>query len=293
MKDELIRISVANGQARAFITQSKNTAEKARQIHASSPVVTAAHGRLLSAAAMMGMTLGEKDDKLSIIVKGSGPVGSILVTANSQGQVKGIPENPQVEVANKANGKLDVAGLIGPGTITVVKDMGAKEPFSGTVELLSSEIAEDLAYYYLQSEQTPSALALGVHIASNYRVEASGGYLIQMLPGSDDLVAAKIEEKVIALGPVSELFLRGYGVDSLADALFSELGYEITERLSLDYVCSCSEDRMKALLLSLGKEELLAMKDEDGGAELVCHFCNSTYYFSENDLKSLIEFLGG
>lgn len=289
MEDKILRLTVAEGGAVAFVASSKHTVEKARQTHQASPVVTAALGRLLTACGMMGQMLDDSSDKLSILIKGDGPVGSLLVTGNHKGQVKGFANHPQVEVENKVRGKLDVASLIGKGSLTVIKDVGGKEPFAGTVELVSSEIAEDLAYYYVQSEQTMTAMALGVHIAEDYRVDAAGGYMIQLLPGANPDLARQLETQVLALGPISEAYRQGASPEDIADRLFKDLGYKIHSESPLEFYCSCSKDRLASVLVSLGKQELENIIAKDKGAEVLCQFCNQTYKFSEQELRDLLD----
>lgn len=288
MEDKILRLTGGNGSFRAFIASSSHTVEKARSLHHTSPVMTAALGRLLTAAGMMGLSLENEEGKLTLLIRGDGPAGSLLATTTALGEVKGYVTNPQVEVPNKKPGKLDVGGALGQGSLTVIRDLGDKEPFSGTVELVSGEIAEDLAYYYLQSEQTPSALALGVHVNKDYQVEVAGGYMIQMLPGADAQLADRLEAKIMELGPVTELLRKGETPESLAELLFADFGYEVYDTTPLDYVCHCSKDRLASVLVSLGKAELEKMLEEDKGAEVVCHFCNKAYKFEEAELRELI-----
>lgn len=288
MQDKIIRVTGGQGSFRAFIANSTQTVEEARKLHHTSPVMTAALGRLLTAAGMMGLSLENEEGKLTLLVRGDGPAGSLLATTTALGEVKGYVTHPQVEVPNKRPGKLDVGHAIGQGSLTVIRDLGEKEPFSGTVELVSGEIAEDLAYYYLQSEQTPSALALGVHVQKDYSVEVAGGFMIQMLPGADDQIAAQLEQRILDLGPVTDLLRRGETPESLAELLFADLDYTLYESTPLAYACHCSKDHLASVLVSLGKEELEKMAVEDHGAEVHCHFCNKNYKFSEADLRNLI-----
>ena len=288
MQDQMIRLTGGNGSFRAFIANSTQTVEEARKIHHTSPVMTAALGRLLTAAGMMGLSLENEEGKLTLLIRGEGPAGSLLATTIALGEVKGYVTNPQVEVPNKRHGKLDVGRAIGPGSLTVIRDIGEKEPFAGTVELVSGEIAEDLAYYYLQSEQTPSALALGVHVQKDYSVEVAGGFMIQMLPDADDQVAAQLEQRILELGPVTDLLRRGETPESLVELLFADFDYTIYDTTPLAYVCHCSKDHLASVLVSLGQEELQKMVDEDQGAEVVCHFCNKAYKFDETELRDLI-----
>ncbi|MDO5015485.1 MAG: Hsp33 family molecular chaperone HslO [Eubacteriales bacterium] len=288
MSDQILRLTVAQGTAVAYIAQARETVEKARALHATSPVVSAALGRLLIASSMMGQMLDDEKDKISVIIKGEGPVGTILATSNRRGQVKGFALRPQIEVPNKPNGKLDVGGLIGPGSLTVLKDVGGDVPFSGTVELFSSEIAEDLAYYYAQSEQTPTAMALGVHVSADYTIGAAGGFMIQILPDADEAVIEQLEKNIRELGAVSDFYLQGGSPEELAERLFGNLGYEIHERCPLEFHCSCSKEKLTSVLISLGRQELESMLHEDKGADVRCEFCNSSYHFSEEDLKTIL-----
>lgn len=288
MSDQILRLTVAEAAAVAYIADARDTVEKARKLHRTSPVVSAALGRLLIATSMMGQMLDDEKDKLSVVIKGEGPVATILSTANRRGEVKGFALHPQVEVPNKPNGKLDVGGLIGPGSLTVLKDVGADVPFAGTVELVSSEIAEDLAYYYAQSEQTPTAMALGVHVAADYTIGAAGGFLIQMMPDADEALVEQLEKNIYELGSVSDFYLQGASPEELAERLFGNVGYEIHEACPLAFHCSCSKEKLTSVLISLGREELESMLKEEKGADVRCEFCNSSYHFSEEDLKALL-----
>lgn len=289
MSDKILRLAAANDQLLVLIADSKDTVEYARQIHQTSPVVSAALGRLLTGTAMMGLLLKDKKDLLTLRMRGDGPLEGLLATANNHGEVKGYALHPQVEVPNKANGKLNVGGVIGQGTLTVIRDTGEKEPFSGTVELLSGEVAEDIAYYFVQSEQKPSAVALGVHVAPDYHVDRAGGYLIQALPDADPALLDELQAKLATLPSVTELYGEGHTPESIAELIFGEYGYTLEEEIPLSFTCSCNRDTIARLLISLGRQELQAMAEEDHGADVACQFCGRSYHFTEDELKKLAE----
>lgn len=289
MEDYIIRATAANGAIRAFAVTSKNTVETARSLHNTSPVATAALGRLLSAAAMMGIMLKGEKDLLTLQIRGDGPLQGIVVSADSQANVKGYVFNPYVEVPDKYEGKLDVSKAIGNGNISVIKDIGLKEPYCGQIELVSGEIAEDLTYYFAKSEQTPSAVGLGVLIDRDTTVMASGGFIIQLMPDADDEIAEKLEEKINRTPYVTTLLDMGYTPEDILKLILGDFNLEINEKKEMRFYCNCSRSRVEKALISLGKDELTKIIEEDKKAQLHCHFCNKEYNFNEDELKEILK----
>lgn len=273
---------------RAFFADTRETVNTAAELHQTTAVMAAALGRLLTAGAMMGLMLKNDGDLLTLNIKGDGPAGGLLVTADKNGHVKGYPQNPYADVPNKPNGKLDVSGAIGSGTLTVIKDMGFRDPYLGTIELQTGEIAEDITYYFAQSEQTPSAVSLGVLVDVDYSIRQAGGFIIQLLPGATDEVISYLEQKLSGLDSMTNLYEQGHTPESLAQLLFEEIGYEELERTPVCFRCDCSPERAKSVLISLGREELTKLKEEDKSASLSCQFCNKQYQFGEAELDELI-----
>lgn len=287
-KDHILRISLRQGRLRALIATAKDTVQEAHQRHDTSAVASAALGRLLIAGGMMGTFLKEKEDLITLRIKADGPLGGALVTANNQGEVKGYVGNPHAEVANYGNGKLNVAGVIGQGHLTVTRD-GYGEPYQSTVALQSGEVAEDITYYFAQSEQTPSVVALGVLVERDLSIRAAGGFIVQLLPGADEEDICFLEERLRDLPAVTSLLDQGLQPKDIALRLFAPEDFQVLERLPLTFTCHCNRQRVEKALISLGKEELAAMIAEDGEAEINCHFCNSTYVFSNDELQTLCE----
>jgi molecular chaperone Hsp33 len=287
MNDHILRVTAAGGTLRAFFADTRETVGEARRIHKTSPVVSAALGRMLTAAAMMGLDLKNRGDLLTLAIKGEGPVGTVLVTTDERGRVKGYAGVPGANIPPKANKKLDVSGIIGKGTLTVTKDTGVKEPYSGTVPLQTGEVAEDIAYYFSQSQQIPSAVALGVLVNPDRSIRRSGGFMIQLMPGADESLIGYLEEKIAKLGSITTLYENGYNPDSIARELLGPFGHKITERVPVRYYCNCSKERVEKALIALGGQELLKIAAEDRQATVNCHFCAKTYKFNENDLRRL------
>lgn len=288
MSDYILRVTAMDGMVRGFFATSKATVQAALDAHHTSPVATAALGRLLTGGAMMGLMLKGDKDKLTLQLKGDGLGGPILVTSDNKGTVKGYIANPQANVANKANGKLDVSGLVGKGILTVIRDEPFGAPYNGSVEITSGEIAEDLAYYFAQSEQIPSVVSLGV-LVQNTKLWQAGGFIIQLLPGATEAVTEKLEAKLKDLPSLTTLYTEGHTPESLVDFFFGEGNYTITEKVPLKFYCDCSREKIEKALIAIGKDELTAILEEDKKAEVHCHFCNKDYHFDENDLKTLIE----
>ncbi|NLY66189.1 MAG: Hsp33 family molecular chaperone HslO [Tissierellia bacterium] len=290
MKDYLIRGMDGKGNIRFFAATTTLLAEKARKIHNTSPTATAALGRALTAAAMLGIDLKNEKDILTFRIKGDGPIGSILTVANNRGQVKGYVTNPHADLPTRADGKLDVGGLVGKnGQLAIIKDLGLKEPYIGLTDLISGEIAEDLAHYFYTSEQQPTAISLGVLVDKDISVRAAGGYMLQLLPGIKDDEIDRIEEIIRNAAPISTLVDEGLSAEDILQKLFGEFEVKILDKIPLEYNCNCSKDRIKEVLISLGNEELKKIIEEDEKAEVVCHFCNTKYNFSKEELMELLK----
>ncbi len=285
----MIRATAANGFIRAFAATTKDIAQTAADAHKTTPVVTAALGRTLTAGAMMGLMMKGDKDIMTIIVKGDGPIGGITVTADSHGNVKGYPENAKVDVPLKRPGKLDVGAAVGAGSLTVIKDLGLKEPYTGTVELVNGEIAEDITYYFAASEQVPSAVGLGVLVDTDRSVRASGGFIIQLMPGVPDEVVDKLEKKVNELESVTSMLDSGMTPEDMINSILAGFDPEILEKDELHFYCNCSKDRMAKALISLGARELTSLIADNEPIELKCHFCESCYSFEVEELKEMLE----
>ena len=283
----------AGGQARIIAVDSTEAVAEALRIHNTSPVATAALGRTLTAAMLMSAGLKNDTDAVTLSIKGDGPIGGILAVADRTGNVRGYCGDPHVDLPLNEKGKLDVGGAVGRGVLTVIKDLGLKEPYSGTTELISGEIAEDLTYYFAASEQIPSAVAAGVLVApaendTGYGVAAAGGYMVQLLPGASDELADVISDRVAAMLPVTTLLNAGATPRDICEDLLSGLELVFEEQRRAEYRCNCSRERMEAGLKSIGRRELRRIMLEDKCAETVCHFCNTVYRFDEQDLWRLL-----
>ena len=286
MKDYIVRATAANGQVRAFAAITRETIEEARQHHGTSPVATAALGRLLTAGTMMGSMMKNETDMLTLQVRGDGPIGGITVTADSKGDVKGYVENPDVMLPPK-NGKLDVGGAVGIGLLQVIKDMGPKEPYSGQTILVSSEIAEDLTYYFANSEQVPSSVGLGVLMEKDNTVKTAGGFIIQMMPFAEDATISQIEENLKLVTSVTELLDKGYTPEQLLEELLGNVGLEITDTMPTRFYCNCSKERVEQAVASVGKKDIQEMINDGKPIEVKCHFCNTSYQFDTQELKEI------
>jgi len=291
----LVSGTFADGQARIIAADSTLAVRKALELHNTSPVATAALGRLLTGAMLMSCGLKNDTDSISLIVKGSGPIGGIVAISDRFGNVRGYCSEPHCDLPLNKAGKLDVGGAVGAGVLTVIKDLGLKEPYSGTVELISGEIAEDLTYYFATSEQVPTAMAAGVLVGPSdetgcgYDVAAAGGYMVQMMPGAEDSLIDTVSERVAALPPVTTLINAGMTPKELCEDLLKDLKFELKEEKYAAYRCKCSRERMEEGLLSIGKPELRRILVEDHQADTFCHFCNTTYHFTEADLWKLLK----
>lgn len=289
MSDQLIRAISKDGHIKATAVSTRALTERARQIHKALPVATAALGRTLAAVSMMGNALKEDGASVTLQIKGGGPLGTLLAVSDNQGNVRGTVDNPVVDLPLRPDGKLDVGAAVGhEGTLTVIRDLNMKEPYVGSVSLLGGEIAEDLAAYFVESEQIPTACGLGVLVDRDQSVLAAGGYLIQLLPGAGEDVIAKVEGSLMAAGPVTGLLRNDPDPEAMLRHALSDFDLEILERSPIEYRCYCSRDRMERALISLGPEELQAMIDEQGSADLTYRFCDNVQHFSRADLEAMV-----
>lgn len=287
MSDYIVRATAADDQIRAFAISSREMVEKARQIHNTSPVATAAFGRLLTGAAMMGTMMKGEKDILTIRMMGDGPINGITVTADSSANVKGYVGNPNVVIPPNYAGKLDVGAAIGYGTMTVTKDLGLKEPYASQVSLTTSEVAEDLTYYFASSEQVPSAVALGVLMEKDNTVKQAGGFIVQLMPFAEEKVIKFLEDKIAAITSVTDLLEKGMTPEDILEYVLGELGLKINDKIDTQYYCNCSKQRVQKALLSVGRKELLDMINDGKDITVNCHFCNTDYVFPVNELKEL------
>lgn len=288
MSDYILRATAAGGAVRLFVADTRQTVQQAFEYHRTSPVMSAALGRALTAAAIMGSMLKSEKDLVTIQIKGDGPGGGLTVTSNSKSEVKGYVNNPIVDIPLKPNGKLDVQAALGFGTLTVIKDLGMKEPYIGNIPLVSGEIAEDITYYFAKSEQTPSAVALGVLVDRDYSIKAAGGFVIQMMPEAEEEIITAIEEKLKTVEPVTAMLEKGMTPEDILNVLVGEWQPKILDKVPVNYVCSCSRERVEKALIAIGKKEIAKIIEEDGKASLHCHFCNKEYDFSREDLERLL-----
>ena len=289
MSDQLIRAISQDGLIKVSAVSTRDLTERARQIHKTLPVATAALGRLLAGASMMGNALKEEAASLTLQIKGGGPLGTLLAVSDHEGNVRGTVENPAVDIPLREDGKLDVGTAVGnQGTLTVIRDLRMKEPYVGSVGLLWGEIAEDIALYFVESEQIPTACGLGVLVDRDQSVLSAGGYLVQLLPGAEEETAAALEASLRGAKPVTELLQADPDPEALLRAALPGLALEVLEKRPIAYRCDCSRERMERALVSLGREELRAMMDEQGGAELTCRFCDNVQRFSKEELEALL-----
>ena len=290
MTDQLVRAISKDGCVKAVAVSTRDLTERSRQIHKTLPVATAALGRTLAACSMMGNALKGEGSSLTLQIKGGGPLGTILAVSDSEGNVRGTVDNPQVDLPLRADGKLDVGGAVGcDGTLTVIRDLHVKEPYVGSVALLGGEIAEDLAAYFVESEQIPTACGLGVLVDRDQSVRSAGGYLIQLLPGAGEDVISKVEGSIMAAGQVSSILTENDDPEAMLRRVLGDFDLEILEKSPISYRCFCSRERMERALISLGPGELRAMIDEQGEATLTCRFCDSVQHFSREELEGLLE----
>lgn len=289
MEDYMVRATAADHQIRAFAATTGNLVECARAAHNTSPVATAALGRTLTAGVMMGSMMKSREDMLTIQVRGDGPLGGITVTADSLGNVKGYVHNPGVLLPPNARGKLDVGGAVGKGTLRVIKDMGMKEPYAGQTALQTGEIAEDLTYYFATSEQVPSSVGLGVLMERDNTVRQAGGFILQLMPFTQESVIKALEQKLSQVTSVTAMLDAGQTPEGILEELLGDLGLEINETMPVRFSCNCSHERVEKALISVGKKELQEMIGEGEPVELNCHFCGKSYTFSVEELKNLLK----
>ena len=283
---KLIKYITDNGGAVIVIADTTDVVSKAEQIHQTSAVVTAGLGRLLTAASMMGSALKNEKNSLTLRVSGDGPVGSLVAVSDWNGNVRGYAVNSVVEIPLNSKGKLDVGGAVGKGSLTVLKDLGEKEPYVGSIGLVSGEIAEDITAYYAYSEQIPTVCALGVLVNEDLTVNKAGGFLIQLLPGADLKDIEQIEENLNGLPSVTQMMTKGMTANDICDAVMKGFQLHKLEENKVSYFCPCSRERSEEILRSIGVEELTDMAQKDHGAELCCHFCDQRYHFTEKELLS-------
>lgn len=289
MSDYIIRGTAANSQIRAFAATTKETVEYARSAHNTSPIATAALGRLLTAGAIMGSMMKGEKDILTLQIKSGGPIGGITVTADSSANVKGYVNNPDVILPPNSIGKLDVAGAVGVGFLNVIKDMGLKEPYSSQTVLQTSEIAEDLTYYFATSEQVPSAVGLGVLMEKNNTVKQAGGFIIQLMPFAEEKVIDRLEEKLQTITSVTSMLDEGQTPEMILETILGEFGFEVSEKIPTQFDCNCTKDRVEKAIISIGKKDIQEMINDGEDIEVNCHFCNTHYKFNVEELKDLIK----
>lgn len=290
MADRIVRAISTDGMVQAAAICSRDLTERARQIHKTLPVATAALGRTLAAASMMGNALKSDGASLTLQFKGGGPLGTVLAVSDNEGNVRGYVTNPHVDIPLRKDGKLDVGAAVGhEGTLTVIKDLHMKEPYVGTIDLLGGEIAEDIAGYFVESEQIPTACALGVLVDRDQSVKAAGGYLIQLMPGAAEDTIVKVEGGIMAAGAVSAILEKNDDPEAMLRTVMSDFDLKILETCPVEYRCYCSRERVERALISLGRTELEQMLSEQGGCQLTCQFCDAVYEFTAEDIQRLLK----
>lgn len=288
MTDYIIRANAADNQIRAFAATTRDLVEYARSTHDTSPVATAALGRLLTAGSMMGSMMKGENDILTLQIKGNGPIGGVIVTADAKGSVKGYVYNPQVLLPANEKGKLDVGGAVGEGILSVIKDLGLKEPYVGQTHLVSGEIAEDLTYYFATSDQVPSVVALGVLMNKDNTVKRAGGFIIQLMPFAEDWVIDLLEKKVNEISSITSLLDQGMSPEEILEYILADVGLEITDKRPTSFECNCTKERVEKAIISIGEKDIQEMIDDNEPIEVNCHFCNEHYHFTVDELKEMI-----
>ncbi|MBN2910641.1 Hsp33 family molecular chaperone HslO [Polycladomyces sp. WAk] len=291
MSDYAIRVTAANGQLRGFAALTTGLVGELQRRHHTWPVASAALGRTATVGAMMGLMLKSERDRLTIQIKGDGPLGQIVVDADAQGHVRGYVDNPAVDLPLNAAGKLDVAGAVGKGMLYVIKDLGLKEPYRGASPIVSGELGDDFTYYFTRSEQIPSAVGVGVLVDRDASILASGGFIVQVMPGADDAVITAVEQQLAKITSVTELIQQGAGPEDLLQAVLGDTDIEVHQRQPLSFACRCSRERIANVLRGLGREDLQKLLEEQGQAEVHCHFCNERYVFDRDELTTMIQSL--
>lgn len=289
MNNYMIRATAADGKIRAFAADTKDVVEEARQRHNLSPIASAALGRLMTATLMMGWDMKSQDDRITLQIQCDGPIKGLLATADYCGNIKGYVNNPDVMLPPNAAGKLDVGGALDLGVLSVIRDTGLKEPYVGQTILVTGEIAEDIAYYYATSEQVPSSVALGVLMNRDNTVRQAGGFIIQLMPGADDELAEKLENRIKGLKSMTSMLDEGMTPEDILKLILDGFGLEINDRADVRFYCNCDKDRVEKVLISVGRKNLEEMIDEGKPAELVCHFCGRKYEFSIDEMKEMLE----
>ena len=289
MNDYMIRATAADGQIRAFAATTRDMVENAKNAHNTSPIATAALGRLMTAAAMMGSDLKGEGELLTLRIEGDGPIGGLLVTADGKGDVKGYAFNPDVMLPPNAQGKLDVGGSLGLGVLSVIKDIGLKEPYVGQTQLITGEIAEDLTYYFATSEQVPSSVALGVLMNKDNTVRQAGGFIIQLLPGASDEIIDRLEAKLSGISSITSLLDAGKTPEEILTDILGEFGLEILKKMPVQFHCDCERSRVEKAIISIGRKEIQDMIDEEKEIEVNCQFCNKHYKFSVDELGEMLK----
>lgn len=289
MNDYVLRGAAADGQILAFAAVSTDMVEEARRRHDTSPVATAALGRTMTAAAMMACQMKGEKETLTIQVQGAGPLHHVTAVADGAGRIRGYVGDPHVDLPLNEKGKLDVAEAVGIGIMQITRDLGMREPYVGTTHLVSSEIAEDLAYYFTTSEQLPSAVALGVLVHPDKSVWTAGGYILQLLPGASDEIAEKLQNKVTAFKPLTTYLAEGHTVEELLEELLGEFDYHMLEKVPCGFQCNCNKERVQQALASVGRTELSNLIEEGETIEMSCHMCNEHYYFTVEEMQEILD----
>ena len=289
MNDYIVRATAADAYIRAFAATTRDLVEEARSRHNTSPVCTATLGRLLTAGAMMGSMMKGEDDLLTLRIEGNGPMKGMVVTADSKANVKGYCFNPTVLLHANEKGKLDVAGAIGIGALSVIKDIGLKEPYVGQTILMTSEVAEDLTYYFANSEQVPSSVALGVLMNRENTVRRAGGFIIQLMPGADNAIIDRLEKNINELPPITTMLDEGYTPETILERILGEFGLVIMEKIPTRFYCNCTRKRVEKALVSIGEKDLRELIAEGKPVELKCHFCNTAYTFEVEEMEKILK----
>ena len=286
--DYIVRATAANHQIRAFDISSTNTIEEARQRHNTSPIATVALGRLMSAGAMMGAMMKGDDDIITIQIKGDGPIGGLTVTADAKANVKGYVNNPEVMLPLNSAGQLDVEKALGIGVLSVIKDIGLKEPYVGDTILVTSDVTQDITYYFATSEQVPTSVGLSVIMSKDNTVKSAGGFIIQLLPDASEEIISALEKKIKEVKNVTTMLEHGYTPEQMLEELLGEFGLDILDKIPTQFYCNCSKERMSRALISIGRKELSSLIEEGRTIEVNCHFCGSHYNFDVEELKDLL-----